>query len=344
VTKPAVTPSELVARLGGVLRGDGDTPLSGVGTLAAAGPQDLSFLANARYRRHLAGTRAGCVVLVEDDLPQCPGTAIVTDDPYAYYARAAALIVPKPQVRPGVHPDASVHPQARIDAAAWIGPGAVVGAGAEIDGRVFVGPGCVIGDNVRIGEDTRLEASVTVIAAARIGRRCILHPGVVVGGDGFGVAWSGSGWIKVPQLGSVAIGDDVEIGSNTAIDRGAIDDTVIGEGVKLDNLIQIGHNVRIGANTVVAGCTGISGSTTVGSHCLIGGQVGIAGHLTIADGAVITGKTLVNHSIKEAGRYSGALPMDESGRWRRNSARFRGLDELARRIIRLERGSRDKKS
>ena len=167
---------------------------------------------------------------------------------------------------------------------------------------------------------------------------------MVIGADGFGIAPSDSGWIKVPQLGSVTIGDDVEVGANTAIDRGAIEDTVIGDGVKLDNLIQIGHNVSIGAHTVIAGCTGISGSTSVGAHCMIGGQVGIAGHLTIADGTVVTGKTLVSHSIREAGQYSGALPMDESGRWRRNSARFRSLDDLTRRIIRLERRIRNKES
>ncbi len=344
MSREGITAQELVDRLGGALRGKGETLLRRVGVLDTAGPDALSFLANPRYRSRLPATRAGCVVLAAGDAEQCPVPAIVTENPYAYYAQAAALVVPPEPVHPGVHPDATVHPHAQVDTESWVGPRAVIEPGARVAAGAAIGPGCIIGSGVQIGAGTRLSAGVTVLAAARLGRNCLVHPGVVIGGDGFGIALDGGRWIKVPQLGSVLIGDDVEIGANTAIDRGAIDDTVIGDGVKLDNLIQIGHNVRIGAHTVIAGCTGISGSTSIGSRCMIGGQVGIAGHLTIADGTIITGKTLVSHSIREPGQYSGALPMDESGRWRRNSARFRALDGLAKRIMRLERANKDKDS
>jgi len=333
---------ELVARLGGTLKGDPDIRLTEVGTLSTAGEGALSFLANPHYRSQLAATRAGCVVLGKDDAEQSPVAVIVTDDPYVYYARAAALIAPAPKVAPGIHPSAVIHPTAQIDSTAWIGPQAVIGERARVAADASIGPGCVLGEGVYIGTGTRLIANVTVLAEAVLGARCLLHPGVVVGGDGFGIAWDGDGWIKVPQLGSVEIGDDVEIGANTAIDRGAIENTVIESGVKLDNLIQIGHNVRIGQHTVIAGCTGISGSTTIGPRCMIAGQVGIAGHLEIAGGTVITGKTLVSHSIHEAGQFSGALPMDDSRKWRRNSARFRNLNDLARRVAQLERKGKDK--
>ncbi len=333
---------ELVDRLGGSLKGDPDIRLTGVGTLSTANEAALSFLANPHYRSQLASTRAGCVVLGADDADESPVAAIVAGDPYVYYARAAALIVPEPEVAPGIHPSSVIHSTARIDSTAWIGPHAVVGKNTEVAAGASIGPGSVLGDDVKVGAHTRLSANVTVLAGATLGERCLLHPGVVVGGDGFGIAWDGDRWIKVPQLGSVEIGDDVEIGANTAIDRGAIENTVIEPGVKLDNLIQIGHNVRIGAHTVIAGCTGISGSTTIGPRCMIAGQVGIAGHLEIAGGTLITGKTLVSHSIRESGQFSGALPMDDSRKWRRNSARFRNLDELARRIAQLERKSKDK--
>lgn len=334
---------DIVARFGGELHGDPERRVRRVGTLDSAGPDALSFLANPRYRSRLAGTRAGCVVLGARDAEACPVQAIVADDPYIYYARAATLFAPAPVARAGIHPEASVDAGAEVHPDAWIGACAVVAAGARVSEGSFVGPGCVLGEGVEIGERSRLVANVTVLAGAHIGRDCLLHPGVVIGADGFGIAWDGERWLKVPQLGSVRIGDRVEIGANTAVDRGAIGDTVIEEGAKLDNLIQIGHNVRIGAHTVMAGCTGVSGSATIGARCQIGGQVGVAGHISIADDTVITGKTVVNHSIHEpGGRYSGAMPMDESRSWQRNSARFRSLDELTRRVMRLERLHKDK--
>lgn len=336
-----MTLGEIVAALGGRLCGDPAREVRTVGALSSAAPDALTFLANARYRNHLESTAAACVVLKSQDAEGCPVDHIVTDDPYLYYAQAARLIVPQARFGGGQHPQASVAPDAEIHPDAWIGPLAVIESGARIDAGAVVGPGCVVGEGVHIGAGTRLSASVTVLARARIGTGCVIHPGVVIGGDGFGIAWDGDGWVKVPQLGSVVIGDGVEIGANTTIDRGTIEDTVIGDGVKLDNLIQVGHNVRIGAHTAIAACTGISGTTTIGARCLIGGQVGIAGHIVIADGTVVTGKTFVNHSIHQGGRFSGALPMDESARWRRNSARFASLDELARRVGRLERNVKE---
>lgn len=332
-----VTPGKLVAQLGGELRGNAELSLTGVGTLESAGPEALAFLANRRYRSQLQGTKAGCVILRAEDADDAHGTIIMVDDPYVYYARAAALLAPSPKPRKRRHPSAVIEPNTTIDPSAEIGPQCVIENGAIIGPGAVIGPGSVVGTNVRIGQGTRLVARVTLCAGVVIGDRCLLHPGAVVGADGFGIAFDGSQWIKVPQLGGVVIGDDVEIGANTTIDRGAIEDTVIENGVKLDNLIQIAHNVRIGAHTVIAGCTGVSGSTSIGAHCMIAGQVGIAGHLKIADGTVVTGKTLVNHSIHEKGVYSGALPMDQSGRWRKNSARFRSLDNLARRLMRLEK-------
>lgn len=341
MNKEGVSLNQIVAVLGGSLRGDGTRHVSTVGALATAGGSALSFLANPRYRTQLSATRAGCVVLRAEDAPACPVTCIVVPDPYTYYAQAASLVIPPAAIDGGVHPDATVAPTAVVHGEAWVGPRTVVGENVIIARGAYVGPGCVLGDGVEIGSNSKLVANVTVISHARIGSACLLHAGAVIGADGFGIAWDGQRWIKVPQLGSVVIGDHVEIGANTTIDRGAIDDTVISEGVKLDNLIQVGHNVRIGAHTVIAACTGISGTTTIGARCQIGGQVGIAGHLSIADGTIITGKTLVNHTIHKAGRYSGAIPMDESERWRRNSARFASLNDLARRVMRLERKGKE---
>ncbi len=340
--RPGLRLGDLVGRLGGRLKGDPALEVRGVAALATAAPGMLAFLANSRYRYQLATTRASCVILAEADLPDCPVAAIVADNPYAYYARAAALLAPAGSVVAGVHPDASVAPGAAIAPDAWVGARATVGEDVQVGAGAFIGPGCVLGEGVTVGARSRLTANVTVIAASRVGADCVIHPGVVIGGDGFGIAWDGERWLKIPQLGSVRVGDHVEIGANTAIDRGAIEDTVIEDGVKLDNLIQIGHNVRIGAHSVIAGCTGVSGSATIGARCQIGGQVGIAGHISIANDTVVTGKCVVNHSIHEpGGRYSGALPMDESRRWQKNSARFRALDKMARRLARLERMYKD---
>jgi UDP-3-O-[3-hydroxymyristoyl] glucosamine N-acyltransferase len=332
---------ELAVRHGLELRGDPDLRVERVGTLHQAGPDAVSFLANPRYRKFLATTRAGAVVLAPDLAGECAVAALVAADPYAAYARIAADLHPVPDFTAGVSPAAQVAPGAEVADDAGVAPGAVVEAGAQIGAGSWIGPNCVIGRDVVVGPGCRLVASVTLCHGVRLGARVLLHPGVVIGGDGFGIAREPDGWIKVPQVGSVVIGDDVEIGANTTVDRGAIEDTVLEDGVKLDNQIQVGHNTRIGAHTAVAGATAIAGSTTIGRNCMIAGKVGIGGHLEIADGVVITGMTMVSHSIREAGVYSGALPLDEAPRWRRNAARFRQLDRLARRLARLERGEGD---
>ena len=328
--------AELAVRFGCELRGDPEASVERVAPLQEATPGALAFLANPRYRRYLAGTRATAVVLEAAAAAECPVSALVARNPYATYARIAQLLHPPPAVTGGRHPRAIVEPGATVDATAWIGALAFVAEGAVIGPGVFVGPGCIVQRDARIGADSRLVARVTVCEGVRIGRRAILHPGAVVGADGFGQAPDGGTYVKVPQVGSVVIGDDVEIGANTTIDRGAIGDTVIGDGVKIDNQVQIGHNVRVGEHTVIAGCAGISGSAVIGRRCMIGGMVGIVGHLEICDDVALTGRTMVSSSIRRPGVYSSALHADEARRFRRNAARFQQLDELARRVRRLE--------
>jgi UDP-3-O-[3-hydroxymyristoyl] glucosamine N-acyltransferase len=331
--------AELAVRYGCELRGDPDAEIDRVGTLLEATPGSLAFLANPRYRRHLASTRATAVVLDETAADECPVHALVARNPYATYARIAQFLYPVASFAPGRHATAAVDPGAAVDPSAWIGPQACIEAGVTIGPHVYVGPGCVVLRGATIGEGSRLVANVTVCGEAVIGRRCLLHPGAVVGADGFGHAPDGGRYVRVPQVGSVVLGDDVDVGASSTIDRGAIGDTVIEDGVRIDNQVQIGHNVRVGAHTVIAGCTGISGSTTIGSRCMIGGMVGIAGHIEICDDVAITGKTLVSSSIRRPGMYSGALPADEARRFRRNSARFQKFDELARRVRALEAAS-----
>jgi UDP-3-O-[3-hydroxymyristoyl] glucosamine N-acyltransferase len=322
---------ELAVRFGCRLRGDPDAGVDSVATLEAAQPGSVAFLANPRYRRFLAATRASAVILEERYAEECPTSALLADNPYALYARVAALLHPPPQAPPGIHATAVIGPGCALAASVSVGPHAVLEEGVRLGERVTVGPGCVLQAGASVGDDSQLVARVTVCRGVRIGRRALLHPGAVIGADGFGFASDTDGWLKVPQLGAVSIGDDVEVGANTTIDRGAIGDTVVEHGVKLDNQIQIGHNVRIGAHTAIAGCVGISGSTTIGRRCMIGGAVGIAGHLTIADDVIVTGMTLVSRSLTRPGVYSSALPAQEARRFRRNAARFHHLDEWYRR-------------
>jgi UDP-3-O-[3-hydroxymyristoyl] glucosamine N-acyltransferase len=334
----AVRLAELAVRFGCELRGDADAEVDRVATLQEGGPGSLAFLANARYRRYLADTRATAVVLEQSLADECPVAALIHANPYATYARIAALLHPPASLDPGVHATATVEPGAFVDATASVGAGCSIGAGVRIGARAVLGPGCVVMRGAHVGEATRLVARVTLCEGVRIGARCILQPGCVIGADGFGHAPDAGRYVKVPQLGAVVIGDDVEIGANSAIDRGAIGDTIIEDGVRVDNLVQIGHNARIGAHTVIAGCTGISGSTTIGRRCVIAGMVGIAGHLSICDDVVVTGKTMVSSSIHRPGMYSGTLHAEETRRFRRNAARFQKLDELAKRVRRLESG------
>ncbi|MGB9429920.1 MAG: UDP-3-O-(3-hydroxymyristoyl)glucosamine N-acyltransferase [Gammaproteobacteria bacterium] len=335
------TLAELVERCGGRLRGEGGTRIRGVATIQHAGPGTITFLSNPHYRHYLSETRAAAIILAPADAEACPVPALVSDNPYLLYARVAGLLTPASPMRRGVDAGARVHSGAQVSPTAWVAPGAVVEEGAVISEGVSVGPNCVIMVGAQIAEQSRLVANVTLCHGVRIGKRTLIHPGAVIGADGFGIARDGERWVKVPQLGTVVIGDDVEIGANTTIDRGALEDTVIGNGVKLDNLIQIGHNARIGEHTVMAGCVGISGSAIIGRRCMFGGSSGTAGHLEVCDDVTVTAMTVVSHSIHEPGVYSGSLPMDTAAHWRKNSARFRQLDELARRLIALEKKLKD---
>lgn len=332
--------AELATRFGCELHGDPSGTVDHVATLANATPGALSFFANPSYRDALRSTRASAVILKGDDAADCPTAALVSDEPYLTYARVAAVLHPRPAPVPGVHGSAVVAASVSIGEGTEVAAQAVIGEDCVIGDAVYVGPGCVIGDRVRIGPRCRLEPRVTVLHDVVIGARSILHPGAVVGSDGFGNAQSPEGWVKVPQLGGVVIGDDVEIGANTTVDRGAIDDTVIENGVRLDNLIQIAHNVRIGEHTAVASMSGISGSTTIGKRCMLAGQTGIVGHITICDDVVIGGATMVTKDITASGFYTASFPAEPDRDWKRQVARFRRLDDLAKRVARLEKDGR----
>jgi len=333
----AATLGELAARFGCELRGDAKAVVARVATLAGATSDAITFLANPLYRSQLAGTRAGCVILAPRDRDACPVASLAHAEPYLVYARVAAFLNPKPATVPGVHATAVVAASARVAPSAEIGPQAVVGADCTIGQGVLIGAGTVLGTNVLVGERTSIGPRVTLLDGVRIGARCIVHPGVVIGADGFGFAPDRGTWQKIPQVGSVVIGDDVEIGANTTIDRGAIEDTVIEDGVKIDNLVQIAHNVRLGAHTIMAAMSGVAGSTKVGKRCMIGGAVVMINSLNVCDDALFTFGSVVTKSVDEPGTYSGHLPAEEAGKWRKSAARFRQLDALADRLIKVER-------
>jgi len=331
------TLADLADRFGLQLEGDPGHELSAVGTLEGAGPADLSFLSNSAYRSQLAGTRAGAVILAAGDLADCPVNALVAKDPYLAYARAAALFDQRPAPAAGIHPSAVIADSAQLGQGVHIGAQAVIGEDCEIGAGALVGPGCVMGPGARIGPGSRLVANVTLMDGVQLGARVIVHPGAVIGADGFGIAFGGSGWEKVPQLGRVIIGDDCEIGANTTIDRGAIENTVLEEDVRVDNLVQIGHNVRIGAHTAIAGCCGISGSARIGRYCLLGGSAGVAGHVEIADRVTIAARGTVMKSITEPGTtWSSLIPARPLREMQRTLARLNRLERLADRIKQLE--------
>lgn len=302
-----------------------------------AGPDELAFCTSTRYLDQLKRTAAGAVILKEDYAEHCPVPALVVANPYHAYARIASHMYPRRRAPAGIHPTAVVAGDAVIEPGAAVGPHVVIGAGARIGAGSEIGAGSFIGADVTIGADCWLAAGVYVGDRCRIGDRVLLHAGVVIGADGFGFAPGEEGWQKVPQLGIVEIGDDVEVGANSTIDRGALDDTVIGEGVKIDNLVHVAHNVRIGAHTVIAGCTVIAGSVTIGSRCVIGGASAITGHIEIVDGVTVMGMTGVAGHIREPGVYASPLPAQPVKEWRRNAVRFTQLDELAQRLKRVER-------
>jgi UDP-3-O-[3-hydroxymyristoyl] glucosamine N-acyltransferase len=331
------TIGQLATDLGLKISGDPKTPVSGVATLRNATGDQLSFLANPKYRQYLQQTRAAAVILSEDLVDSCPVAALISADPYTDYARAAGHFDRSRQFDPGVHPTAVVADDVQLGEGVAIGPHAVIEEGCRIGEHCHIGSGTIVGRECRIGSGSFLAARVTLCSDVRLGQRVIIHPGAVIGADGFGIAMGDDGWIKVPQLGGVSIGDDCEIGANTTIDRGALDDTVLENDVRLDNLVQIAHNVHIGAHTAMAGCAAAAGSARIGRYCLIGGGAGILGHLEVADRVTITARTLVTHSIKEPGEYSSGTPMQEKRNWLKNTVRLRQLDALVRRVSRLEK-------
>ena len=333
----SVTLGELADRFGLELRGAGDIVINGVATLANAKPGQLGFLANPRYNAQLSTTQASAVVIVAANADACPVACLVANDPYRAFAKVAAVFAPSDDTPAGIHASAVVDPSADVADSASVGPFCVIEANARVEAGARLGPYCQVGAGSVVGAQSRLVARVTLLAGVSVGQRVLIHPGAVLGADGFGLAKDGEQWIKVPQLGGVRIGDDCEIGANTTIDRGALDDTVLENDVRLDNQIQIAHNVHVGAHTAMAGCVAVAGSTRIGSHCLIGGGAGILGHLQIADRVTVTARALVTHSIGESGEYSSGTPLQPSREWRRNAVRFGQLDELARRLRRLEK-------
>jgi len=333
--------SEIAERLGGELIGDPALRIDRIGPLEGATPSTISFLSHPRYQKQLAQSRAGCVIVAPAmrGAAQARGAAIVLADPYLGFARLTQWWAQRtrPADMPGIHSSAVVHKSARVDVHASIGPLAVVEAGAIIAAGAVIGAHGVIGQGAVVGAGTRLAPRVTIAFGCRIGERCIVHSGAVIGADGFGFAAVQGRWEKIEQLGNVSIGNDVEIGANTCIDRGALEDTVIEDGVKLDNLVQIGHNVHVGAHTAMAGCAGVAGSARIGAHCQIGGGAIVLGHLSLADHVVISAASVVMRSITQPGQYSGVFPIDDNASWEKNAATLRQLHALRERLRALEK-------
>ncbi len=340
-TRAIYTLGELARCLGADLQGDADCEISALATLQEAQLGQLSFLANPVYRKYLATTRASAVILHPDMAPDYDGNKLLLDNPYLAYARLTPLFDRQPQIPKGVHPTAVIDETVSIHATAAIGPRVVIEAGADIGAGVQIGPGCFIGADSVIGRDSRLNANVSVYHGVSVGENAIIHSGVVIGSDGFGFAPGAGGWTKIHQLGGVVIGDNVELGAGTTIDRGALGDTRLADGVKIDNQVQVAHNVQIGTNTAIAACSAIAGSTVIGANCTIAGAVGIVGHLTIVDGVHVSAMTLVTKSITQAGSYSSGTPMMATKEWRRNAVRFGQLEKLATRVKQLEKKHTD---
>ena len=336
MTRTVYRLDDIARRFGGRVLGNAEVLIGQIATLDSAQAGQIAFLANSKYRSQLESTRAGAVILGAADADATDIPRIVCDNPYAYFAKLSAFLNPLPKAVAGIHPSAVIGAGANIASSAQIDAHVVIGDGAQIGANSIIMAGCNIGAGVVIGENALLYPRVVVYHDCVLGNNLIAHSGVVIGADGFGIAMEEGRWLKIPQIGRVVIGNDVEIGANTTIDRGALDDTVIEDDVKLDNQIQIAHNVRIGAHTAIAGCVGIAGSATIGRYCRIGGSAGILGHLQIADYVEISSFTLVGKSIKEKGSYCGIFPFSTTQTWRKNAAQVRHLDELADRIKTLE--------
>lgn len=333
------TLGDIAKHINADLHGDPDCEIDNISTLTNAKPGSITFLANRRYASQLTNTRASAVILQAQDIEANPVFSLVVEDPYFGFACVANLFYPREKPEPGVHPAADIGNNTFIDPTASIGAYAVIGEGAQIAASVDIGPGCIIANDVHIGKESKIYPNVVVLDGVQIGERVIIHSGVIIGSDGFGLANKNGEWIKIPQIGSVHIGNDVEIGANSSIDRGALENTVIEDGVKIDNQVQIGHNVQIGAHTAIAGCTGIAGSTRIGKRCMIGGAVGISGHIEITDDVIITAMSGVANSIKEPGVYSSGFPAMDAKAWRKNVASMKHLYSLNSRLNKLEKKS-----
>jgi UDP-3-O-[3-hydroxymyristoyl] glucosamine N-acyltransferase len=337
--------AEIAEIVGGEVRGDESVRVSGLATLQGAEAEQLSFLANPAYEKHLAATKAAAVIVNDKSLDKCPTNAIIHENPYLAYAKLSHLwdkSALNNQNSFSIHPSAVISDSATIHDRVNIAAGVVVGENVVIDSGTMIGANTVIGDDCLIGSNTQIAANVTLYHGVILGNDCIIHSGVVLGSDGFGFAPVNGEWLKISQLGGVVIGDSVEIGANTTIDRGALDNTVIEQGVILDNQIQVAHNVRIGQNTAIAACSAIAGSTVIGKNCIIGGASGIAGHLTIVDGVHITAMTMVIKSLNEPGIYSSGTGVQTNAKWRKSIARLRQLDKMADRLKQLEKAVKEK--
>jgi UDP-3-O-[3-hydroxymyristoyl] glucosamine N-acyltransferase len=334
---------KLVERLGGQLTGDADIEVSGIAPLDAASASHVTFLSNPKLRTQAAQTQAAALILAPADDAAIGGSyngaRIVTDNPYAYFARTAQLFAEQNAIPvvPGVHPSASVDPAAQVAAGAYVGPHVTIEAGAVIADQAVIDAGCFIGRGAKVGAATHFFANATFHAGCEIGERGIIHSGAVIGADGFGFAKEKGAWVKIPQTGRVVIGNDVEIGANTSVDRGALADTVIEDGVKLDNQIQIGHNCHIGAHTAMAGCVGVAGSARIGKYCTFGGAAMVLGHLTIVDNVHISSGSMVSRSILEPGQYTGFYPLAKNADWEKSAAIVRNLGSMREKIRELEK-------
>jgi UDP-3-O-[3-hydroxymyristoyl] glucosamine N-acyltransferase len=334
-----VSLGELATQFGCELIGDPDVVIDNVASLSRAGEGSVSFLSSHAFRDLLSSTKAAAVILRDDDVEFCPCAALITNDPYATYARMAAVVVPPPAFEPGIHDSAVVDESAVVDATACVAANAFIDAGSRIGANACIGPGSVVGPDCTVGAGSRLLANVTLVRAVVMGERCIIHPGAVIGGDGFGNAMTPDGWVKVPQLGGVRIGSDVEIGCNSTVDCGALDDTVIEDGVRIDNLCIIAHNVHVGAHSAMAAMTGIAGSAIIGKGCMFAGQSGTVGHIKVCDDVVVSGQGMLTKDITEPGVYSSSFPAENVHDWNRSVARFRRLGALSDRVKKLERNS-----
>ncbi|WP_434135808.1 UDP-3-O-(3-hydroxymyristoyl)glucosamine N-acyltransferase [Pseudomonas luteola] len=337
MTSTTYTLRQLAERLGAELRGNPELLISGLATLQDAQPEQLSFLANAQYKKYLADTKAGAVILHPTEVEGFSGNCLVIANPYLAYAQLSHLFDRKSLPKAGIHPSALVAEDAFVDPTASVGAYAVIESGVSISAGVVIGAHCFVGARSQIGENGWLAPRVTLYHDVRVGKRVVIQSGAVIGGEGFGFANHQGQWEKIAQLGGVSIGDDVEIGANTTIDRGALADTIISNGVKLDNQIMIAHNVQIGEHTAMAACVGISGSTKIGRHCMIAGGVGMVGHIEVCDNVFVTGMTMVTRSITEPGAYSSGTAMQPAAEWRKSAARIRHLDDMARRLQLLEK-------